>query len=272
MFTGKVCVITGAANGIGRELVQQLLNKGAIIYGIDTDELNLNRVAAESAKLSRDFYSCVSDVTSETEMAKVRETILSRHPGIDFWFNNAGIAGTGDFLTTPHATFRRVISVNLDGVVLGTRIALETMEQKGAGTIINMASVAGHLAAPFLSAYSASKHAVVGFTRALREELSLKDSSVQLIMVSPGFVETQMVNKGKTFGFPDWLSFLLATPEQTVKEILRGIEKGKSEIYPTLNGKALMKLRTFFPKTTAKSSRVLLAKRFRDLFLNRYSP
>ncbi len=272
MFSTKVCAITGAANGIGRELVGQLLAKGAIVYGIDTDELNLNRLATESSKVSKDFFSCLADVTSDSDMEKTKDIILSRQGKIDFWFNNAGVAGMGDFLGTPHATFRRVISVNLDGVALGTRIALEAMEKQGSGTIINMASVAGHIAAPFLTSYSASKHAVVGFTRALREELNLKDSSVCLVMVSPGFVETQMIAKGKQLGFPEWLSFLLSTPEQTVREILKGLERGKEEIYPTLNGKVLMNLKRIFPSTTVKGSRVLLAKRFRDLFLNRYSP
>ena len=134
-----------------------------------------------------------------------------------------------------------------------------------------MASIAGHVGGPYIAPYCATKHAVVGFTRALRAELALQTSCVQLVLVSPGFVDSQMISLGKKFGFPEWLKWMLSTPEKVSAEVLAGLERRKTEIYPTLNGRLMLRLQKTFPSAVTPSSRLLLTRSFKDLLLNRYS-
>jgi short-subunit dehydrogenase len=134
-----------------------------------------------------------------------------------------------------------------------------------------MASVAGHVPAPFMTAYVASKHAVVGFSRSLRAELGLLKSPVRCAMASPGFVDTPIIEKGAHAGFPQWLSWLLSKPENCALEILDDLASGKDEIEPTVNGRAMSAAFKLLPKMTVKSSRILLTRSLSDLFFNRYN-
>jgi short-subunit dehydrogenase len=204
-------------------------------------------------------------------MAAACERIVEADKRIDLWFNNAGVAGLGGFQDLKAGDFDRVIDVNLKGLITGTRLALKQMESQGAGIIVNMASVAGHIAPPFMSAYAATKFAVVGFSRALREELKLRDCPVRVVMVSPGFVDTAILARGQRIGFPEWLTWALSTPEQVAQDILMGLAREEEEIFPTWNGKVMLQAHRYFPRAMMRGSRLLLVKRFRDLFLNRYT-
>ncbi len=270
-FPGSIAIVTGGANGIGRCLVEALLAKEATVWAWDLDEVALESMARDAKRYGRNLRTEVVDVTDETAVGEACGRVIAEHKRIDLWLNNAGIAGLGGFLEMKPADFRRVIDINLGALITGTRVALGHMEARGAGTIVNMASVAGHIAPPYMSAYAATKHAVVGFTRALREEMKLRDSPVRIVMVSPGFVDTAILSKGQRIGFPDWLNWALSTPETVSRDILAGLEKGTDEIYPTLNGKLMLRAHQLFPRMTLKGSRVLLVRRFRDLLLNRYT-
>ena len=122
-----------------------------------------------------------------------------------------------------------------------------------------------------MSAYVAAKHAVVGFTRALSAELELKGSPVSLLLVSPGFVDTRLIAKGESLGFPEWLSFMLSTPDAVADAVYRAMPTKRSEIVPTFNGKVMRRMYSLMPRSTVKSSRILLTKSWKDLVLNRYS-
>lgn len=270
-LSAKVVVITGAAQGIGRKLAEKFAGAGAIVWALDLDEIGLKNLENEATKFKDELYTLKVDVTQKGAMIQARDLILSKHEQIHYWINNAGISGQGDFMEQTHEEFHQILKVNIEAVALGTRLALEHMESRGTGYIINMASVAGHIWAPFLTGYTASKHAVVGFTRALRSELKLKASSVKLILVSPGFVETQMIAKGSRLGFPEWLSWVLSTPEKVADEIFEGITRQREEIFPTLNGRVMLRLQRMFPNAMVASSRVLLARKFSDLIFNRPS-
>lgn len=271
-LTGKIVVITGAASGIGKSLTQTFLNRGATVWGLDKNSVGLSQLEKEGEKYSEPIRTLRVDVSSVEDMQTALKEISAKTPAIHFWVNNAGISGLGDFMERSLEEFDETVKINLNGVVIGTRLALEHMEKLGQGTIINVASVAGHISAPYLTAYSASKHAVVGFTRALRQELKLKDCPIHLLLVSPGFVDTQMIEKGTQFGFPNWLSSVLSTPDAVADEMLNGIVRNQEEIFPTFNGKALMKMYRIFPSLTAKSSRILLSKSVKDLVFLRKTP
>jgi short-subunit dehydrogenase len=271
MFAGKNIVITGAASGIGKSLVFRLLREKAVVWAWDRDAEGLKLAEKESRKIGGELYTRVVDVTDTASLEQATRETVQTAERIHIWVNNAGISGLGDFAAQSDSTFEKVLDVNLRAVVRGTRLALSHMEQMGAGTVVNMASVAGFVPAPYLAAYSASKHAVVGFTRALREELRLKSSSVRMVLVSPGFVDTGMLEPNSPLGFPPWLSWAVSDVETVSSDIVTALRRGKEEVMPTWNGRLMVEMHKWMPKATRRSARMLLTRSFRDFLLSRYT-
>lgn len=272
MFAGKNVVITGSAQGIGRSLAERFLKSHATVWALDYNSSGLQAFKESAHKYGHELHTLTVDLTNRAAFQDAMKSILQESKEIDYWINNAGVSGLGDFSTKSFEDFEKVILVNLNATVLGTRLALEHMEQVGKGTIVNMASVAGHLPCPYLSAYCASKYAVVGFSQALREELYLKQVPVKICLVSPGFVDTKMLERERPEGFPEWLGFLLSTPDAVADEILSGLRKGREDIYPTFNGRVMLKMGKLLPNLTVKGSRVLLSKSVKDLLFFRKIP
>lgn len=272
MFAGKQIVITGAARGIGRSLAEKFLNDKATVWALDYDGNTLAEFSDQASKYGKELHPIKVDLTDRAAFEASFKSIVEKAKRIDYWINNAGISGLGDFSSKSFEDFENVIRINLNATVLGTRLALEHMEEQGRGTIVNMASVAGHLPCPYLSAYCASKYAVVGFSQALREELYLKHVPVKMCIISPGFVDTKMLEREKAHGFPEWLGFLLSTPEAVSEEIYSGLKRGKLDIYPTFNGRMMLRMGKMLPQLTTKSSRLLLSKSVKDLLFFRKLP
>ena len=266
----RVWVVTGAATGIGLEMVRALMECRAVVWALDLDTEGLHKLVIEANQGGHDVYTQVVDVTNHEKIVEVIADILKTSKKIDVWINNAGIQKIGPFVTQDAAVFTNIMRVNFDAVVNITRLMLQQMDHQGDGIILNMASVAGHVPAPFMTSYVASKHAVIGFSRALRAELILMKSPVRCAIASPGFVNTGIIERGRESGFPEWLSWLLADPRDCARETLSELAAGNDEIEPTLGGKAMTAAFRWLPTITVKSSRVLLTRRLRDVFLNRY--
>jgi len=268
-LVGKNVLITGAARGIGFETALLLAKNHARVYAVDIDKEGLTQLEDAFSRFGYPIKTFVGSVTDHPFMQSVRSDVLGQTKSIDIWINNAGIAQIKHFLQTPPEEFQRVMDINFHSIVAGTRLALEVMEDRGFGLIVNIGSVAGYLPAPLMSSYNASKFAVVGFTKSIQAELRYTSSPVRMLLVSPGFVDTQIVAKGKEQGFPEWLGFMLSTPLEVAKDIVSGIKRGKKEINPTLNGKLMRKMYSVFPDTTVRSSRILLSKNFKDFLTNK---
>lgn len=243
-------VITGAASGIGRALVERYLERGDEVLALDLDQEGLQSLSCATMML---------DVQEATSFEGIREW---GRPSI--WINNAGIVRMAPFRKISLEEFKRVIDVNLMGVVYGTRAALEQMSEPSSGKIANVASLNGVVAAPFASSYCASKHAVVGLTRSLQEELAAEHSPIQLSLILPGFVRTK-INQVPDFPIPKWVEWMVEEPEKTAREIVEGIDAGQREIVPTTHAKLMKRLGGWFPGWTAKSSRSLFAKNWKEL-------
>ncbi len=269
-YFDKVVAITGAANGIGRCLSLRLAKEGAILWALDRDEKALAQLAADTKKYSFTLHPEKLDVTDNESVTALMQRIRKESGTLDMWINNAGAPGLGSFLMQSPQEFSKIVTLNMEVVIHASREALKIMESQGSGTLVNVASIAGHLAAPYMAAYCTTKHAVVGFTRSVREELRLQDSPVKMILVSPGFVDTAMISRGQKMGFPDWLKWALSTPEKVANEILTGVRRGEEEIYPTQNGKWMLRAFRIAPKTTMRSSKLLLTRSLKDLVLNRF--
>lgn len=175
----KTAVVTGGASGIGRAVARELSRRGVAVTVAD---LNASE-EMESVKL---------DVTDAEAVAALLAEVKERHGRLDFVFNNAGIAigGTTDELTLDH--WNRAIDVNLRGVVHGVHAAYPIMLKQGFGHIVNTASLAGLVPAPMMLPYTATKHAVVGLSLALRAEAAMH--GVRVSVICPGFTDTPLLD------------------------------------------------------------------------------
>lgn len=266
-FWNRPVWITGAGSGIGRALVRQflsLLGEGAKVLAIDIDAGALDDLSRETELLGFRVDTLLADVGDRRSYLGTleKEHAVRGAPGV--MINNAGIAKVGSFSELGLEAFEKVLRVNFDGVVTGTAFALPRMEEAGGGLIVNMASLAGHLPAAFMTSYSASKFAVVGFTRALQAELRMSRSPVRACLVSPGFVETPIMEQ-EGAPFPWYMRWLVSKPGETAREILRGLKAGRSEIYPDAGGRLMKSLHAVAPGWTVESSRLLLARTLSQL-------
>jgi NAD(P)-dependent dehydrogenase (short-subunit alcohol dehydrogenase family) len=199
-LAGSTAVVTGASRGIGRAIALRLAEAGADVALWARDSAALQRVAAEVATAGARAYPIVCDVTDSTAVERAAE--LTRHAlsPVTVVVNNAGAVLRKPTVTISDAEWRRVIAVNLDGTFHVTRAFLPDLT-RATGRIINIASIAGREGTALLAAYCAAKHAVVGLTRALAEEL--RTAKVSVNAICPGSVDTVMLREGMPGASPD---------------------------------------------------------------------
>lgn len=183
---GAVVVVTGATRGIGLALARALIGGGAIVYAIGRDSLRLAETAAQLQSPS--LHTRRLDVADADGFAALVDDVVATHGRIDWLVNNAGIVGGGEFTDMSLAQQRAIVDTNLWGVLHGSRLAATHMRRRRAGHIVNVASMAAVLPVPYSAVYTATKHAVFGFSLALREEL--RDYGVGVHCFCPDIVDT----------------------------------------------------------------------------------
>jgi NAD(P)-dependent dehydrogenase (short-subunit alcohol dehydrogenase family) len=195
-YREATAIVTGGASGIGQALGMELVERGATVLLADID----GDGAAETAESIRSRSSGPGAVTATTldvrdsaAFAEVVGRFAVDHDGIDFLFNNAGIAVSGEVVDLTEAHWRRIIDINLMGVVHGVQAAYPLMTARGRGHIVNTASLSGLLPSPLLVPYSTTKHAVVGLSVGLRVEAA--SHGVRVSVVCPGLIETPLLDK-----------------------------------------------------------------------------
>ena len=232
-FSNKVCLITGAGSGIGRQLATSLSNEGAKLVVSDIDENALNETA-RLVELAHGEDCSVVDVTEYSEVQTYIDGAFSRHGKIDYLFNNAGIAVAADARDYDISHWRKVVEVNLMGVIHGCDVAYKLMSKQGYGHIVNISSLSGLVPFPTNVPYAATKHAVLGLSTSLRvegEALGVKVSAV-----CPGFVEsniysaTESINLDRDKFLNAELPFKKVPTEEAVRRILTGVKKNKGII------------------------------------------
>lgn len=197
-FFGKKTLITGAGSGIGRATAYELAQGGAHLILCDLNRDSVEQTAVKARALGAEVETHVVDVSDWDDMSALADKVKKAHGALDILVNNAGVGLGGDFLSTPIEDWQWVIGINLMGVVHGCKLFAPAMVTRKSGHIVNVASAAGYYAAPDMTAYSASKHAVMGLTEALRAELSVYDIGVSAIC--PGIVNTNIVATGRMHG------------------------------------------------------------------------
>jgi NAD(P)-dependent dehydrogenase (short-subunit alcohol dehydrogenase family) len=190
---GRRAFITGGGSGLGLALATQLARDGWTIGLLDRERDRLET----AARLLNDagaaaVHTFVADVTDERSFGGAVEGFVERAGGLDFMVNNAGVAVAGSVAETPLADWRWALEINVVGVALGSRFALPAMQRADRGLILNIASAAAFAAAPGMSAYNASKAAVVALTETLAAELY--GTGVHAMVAMPGFFPTRLLD------------------------------------------------------------------------------
>lgn len=189
----RVAIVTGAARGIGHAIAARLLSDGFAVGIADLDGQAAASTAKEFESQGRAFPIAV-DVTNIQSVRGMADEVLNRYAAIDVLVNNAGIAGlAAPVVEYPEQEWRRVFSVNVDGVFYCSKAVLPSMLRRRSGRIINIASISGKEGNPNMSAYSCSKAAVIGFTKALAKEVATQGIYVNCI--TPAVIETEILNQ-----------------------------------------------------------------------------
>jgi NAD(P)-dependent dehydrogenase (short-subunit alcohol dehydrogenase family) len=196
LCSNKVTLVTGAASGIGRAVALTLSREGASVMLADRNHEGVEELARHIQKTGNTAAACSVEVSNDRSVTEMVEATVRRFGRLDCAVNNAGIGGTESRTAglktaeIPNDSWDKLIAINLTGVWLCMKREINTMLGSG-GAIVNMASVAGLVGLPMGAAYTASKHAVVGLTRAAAAEYAT--SNIRINAVCPGYIETPLL-------------------------------------------------------------------------------
>ena len=192
----KIALITGGGRGIGRAIALSFAAEGAqVVVAART----VSQVESVSHEITNQFHSRTLAVACDVSKVKSVEAMFAQAAeffgrGPDILVNNAGIAESAPISKTDDELWDRHLAINLSGSFYCTRAALPRMAERGWGRIINIASIAGKTGAPYIAAYSASKHGLLGLTRSTALEMAAKGITANAIC--PGYVDTEMTTRG----------------------------------------------------------------------------
>ncbi len=196
----KVCLITGAASGIGLATAQRFVAEGARVLLTD---INLQAVTDAARALGDNAAAVRQDVVDDAQWTEVLDQLIQRWGRLDVLVNSAGIGLPGTIETQTDEEWDRTIAINLTAVMKGTRKGIAAMKSSGGGSIINVASIEGILGEPMVMAYNASKGGVRIFSKSAAKLCAQEGYNIRVNCMCPGFVETAMVRDAVASMAPD---------------------------------------------------------------------
>jgi NAD(P)-dependent dehydrogenase (short-subunit alcohol dehydrogenase family) len=267
-LAGKVVAITGGARGIGRATAAALIAQGARVAIGDLDAPLAAKTAQE---LGSGTLGLPLDVTDRASFENFLGEVERQVGPLDVLINNAGIMPIGPFVTETDSTAKRMVDINLHGVIYGSKLALERFLPRGQGHLVNVASIAGKGGAAGGVTYCATKHAVVGLSEAIRAEVRGTDIDVTIVM--PVGVNTELYS-----GVQPIRGFKVAEPEDVANAIVEALQSGRVDVFVPKSIQGLFRFMNLVPRAVAdafakvmKADQVLLHSdpRARGAYLSR---
>jgi short-subunit dehydrogenase len=227
MIKGQVIAITGASSGIGAEIAVELAGRGAVLALCGRNMDGLRSTASRIGAAQHQLYEL--DVTSDEQVREVVERAAADFGRIDVWINNAGFGRFETLLDAPLSDFTSMMDVNYMGVVRCAKAVLPHMLKAGKGQIVNVASIAGKIGSAKSTAYSASKHAVLGFTNSLRVEMA--GTGIVVTAVNPGPIDTPFFAQADPSGdYVRNIRRFMLKPEQVARTVANAIERRRTQV------------------------------------------
>ena len=239
-LAGRVVAITGGARGIGRATAAALIARGARVAIGDIDGPLADQTAGE---LGTGTLGLQLDVTSRDSFAAFLDQVEDRLGPLDILINNAGIMPVGPFVDETDATAKRMVDINLHGVIFGSKLALARFIPRRRGHLVNIASIAGKAAAPHVATYAATKFAVVGLTEAIRAEVA--GTGIDVTVVMPVGVNTELYS-----GLQQLRGIKTPEPEDVAASIVEALQTGRYEVYVPKRMNATLRIAALFPLRT----------------------
>jgi short-subunit dehydrogenase len=244
----QVFVITGASSGIGLVTAREAARRGAKLVVAARAEDALRQLVEEINSEGGEAVYVAADVGNHSEVRRIAETALERFGRIDTWVNNAGVSIYGKIVDTPVEDMRQLFETDFWGVVHGSLVALQHLRQRG-GALINVGSTVSDRAIPLQGVYSSSKHAVKGFTDALRMELEEEGAPVSVTLIKPGAIDTQFTKHAKNLLETEpALPPPVYAPEAVADAILHCAETPVRDAYVGFGGKAMGMMDKYAPR------------------------
>jgi short-subunit dehydrogenase len=248
----QVMVITGASSGIGLATARTAAARGARVVAAARSEHALNVLVAEIRANGGDATAVVADVGVEADVERIAEAAINQYGGFDTWINNAAGSVYGSCLDVTIDDMQRVMDTNFWGVVYGSRVACRHLGNRG-GALINIGSEVSDRAVPLQGIYSASKHAVKGWTDALRAELDYAGAPISVTLIKPGPIDTPYAEHAKNYleDAPVHVPPVYA-PESVVAAILHCASTPVRDMFVGSAAKVVSTLNKLAPRLTDK--------------------
>ena len=243
-------VITGGGSGLGRALALDYARAGWRVAVLDRDADSAAAVAAEIEAAGGKALALACDVTDAAAVADAATAILRGWHGVDVLINNAGIAGSGTVVDTPEEDWRRILEVNLFGVVTVSRAFVPAMIRVGAGHVVNIASAAGFVSPPGVAAYNVSKAAVISLSETLRVEMA--PHGIGVSVACPSFFKTNLLEDFSGSEESRLMALRLMEKssldaDDVARLIRRGVRKNTFMILPHAEARAIFLMKRFAP-------------------------
>jgi short-subunit dehydrogenase len=255
----QVIVITGASSGIGLVTARLAAKAGAKLVLAARSRGALTQLVDEITKAGGKAVSVVADVGDPDDVRAIARVAVEKFGGFDTWVNDAGVSIYGKVVDTPVKDMRRQFETNYWGVVYGSLEAVAHLRTRG-GALINVGSTLSERAAILQGSYSASKHAVKGFTDALRMELALDNAPVSVTLIKPGPIDTPYTLNAKNYMDSEARHPAPAyAPELVARAILRAAQKPKREVFVGGGGRGIALLGVLAPPVSDAFMRKVMA-------------
>jgi len=244
----QVVVITGASSGIGLATARRAAREGAKLVLAARNAQALDELVRELERSGCQAIRVVADVGRREDVQAIAHAAIERFGGFDTWVNNAGVSIYGRLDEVPVEDYRRLFDTNFWGVVHGSLAAVAHLKQRG-GALINIGSEVSDMAIPLQGMYSASKHAVKGFTDALRIELEESGAPVSVTLIRPTAIDSMYVEHAKNYmEVEPQLPPPLYAPDVVAQAILEAAQHRHRDIYVGANAKLASLLAQFLPR------------------------